>query len=363
MRSNKLLLKFISVTVIIFLISMTAVMVIDPFFHYHKPVLGLKAVLTDKEYQCIGTIKNFDYDSLIVGSSVCENYNNRWFDEKFDCKTIKAVRSYGATADLCYFLNEAYKEHELGYVFYNIDPGALATKPYITFEETGCPMYLYDKNPLNDIEYLLNKDVLIEKIPYMITKSYLGDYDEGNSYNWGQWKEFHADMVTGLYIRSSHVSESKPEDYYKDECNANCELIESIVKNHPETEFFFFYPPYSFVWWDNIYRDGDLDAYIRNMGTVAERLTAYPNVRFYDFLEDRDTVTNLDNYMDVLHFSPDINLLITERLGTAEYEVTSDNVKSMCDNLKSFAIEVRDELIVPYEDILKTDADYGAVGD
>lgn len=33
-------------------------------------------------------------------------------------------------------------------------------------------MYLYDDNHLNDIEYLLNKDVLFEKIPYMGSPSH-----------------------------------------------------------------------------------------------------------------------------------------------------------------------------------------------
>ena len=83
----------------------TLVIVFDPFYQYHEPLPGLKAVLTDKEYQCIGTLRTFDYDALIVGSSVCENYNDHWFDEGFDCKTIKAIRSYGATADLCYLLD------------------------------------------------------------------------------------------------------------------------------------------------------------------------------------------------------------------------------------------------------------------
>ena len=32
------------------------VFVFDPFYHYHKPWLGLKAVLNDKEYQCVGTM-------------------------------------------------------------------------------------------------------------------------------------------------------------------------------------------------------------------------------------------------------------------------------------------------------------------
>ena len=353
MDYKKALRNFILTAVIFLLACILLTVITDPFFHYHKPLFGLKAVLTDKEYQCIGTIRNFDYDSLIVGSSVCENYNNRWFDEKFDCKSIKAVRSYGATADLCYFVEEAYKDHELKYVFYNIDPSSLASYPYITFEETGCPMYLYDSNPFNDIEYLLNKDVIIQKIPYMITKSYFGDYDEGNSYNWAQWKEFHADMVTGLYIRSHSVKPMKNSDTYEKECTTNRDLLEKIVKQHPETQFYFWYPPYSFVWWDGIYRDGDTDAYIYNMKICINTLGKYDNVRFYNFLTDRDTVTNLDNYMDVLHFSPEINKRIVDKLGTDEFEVDANRVEEMCDEMHSFSEEVEVSLIKPYEDIIK----------
>jgi len=350
---KNLLKNFILTVIVILLACISIVIVVDPFFHYHKPILGLKAVLSEKEYQCIGTIKNFDYDALIVGSSVCENYNNHWFDDKFDCNSIKAVRSYGATADLCYFVNEAYKDHNLKYVFYNIDPTSLAAKPYLTFEETGCPMYLYDSNPLNDVEYLLNKDVLIEKIPYMITKSFIGEYDEGNSFSWGQWKEFHADMVTGLYIRSHSIKEMKDDKFYEDECNSNIEMIESIVSKHPETKFYFFYPPYSFVWWDGVYRDGDLNAYIHNMKQCTLRLMKYSNVEFYSFITDEEIVTDLDNYMDVLHFSPDINHRIVEKLGGNEYVIDSEHIEDMADNMYSFAIRVEDELIIPYLDIIK----------
>ena len=52
------------------------------------------------------------------------------------------------------------------------------------------PLYLYDKNPFNDINYLLNKDVIFEDIPYMLAETFLDDYDEGASYNWAQYKTF-----------------------------------------------------------------------------------------------------------------------------------------------------------------------------
>ncbi len=78
------------------------VILFDPMYHYHKPLPGLKAVLSDKEYQCIGSLKNFDYDAVIAGSSMAENYDNSWFDEDFVCRSVKAIRSYGITSDVCF---------------------------------------------------------------------------------------------------------------------------------------------------------------------------------------------------------------------------------------------------------------------
>ena len=64
----------------------------------------------------------------MLGSSVAENYNNRWFDEAFGCTTIKGIKSSASTADLLYYLEEAYQDHELQYVFYNLDLFALGAE-------------------------------------------------------------------------------------------------------------------------------------------------------------------------------------------------------------------------------------------
>ena len=166
-RNSKNFIKRLSIAVLVLLILIGCVVYIfDPFYHYHKPWFGLKAVLNDKEYQCVGTLRNFDYDALIVGSSVMENNDNSWFNDAYGVNAIKAIRSYGATADLCYLLDVAYEEHDLKYVFYNIDPSSLYGEAETTYESTGCPMYLYDSNPFNDIQYLYNKDVRSSQFLY-----------------------------------------------------------------------------------------------------------------------------------------------------------------------------------------------------
>ena len=343
---------------IVFMAAIVAiVMLTDPFFHYHKPWFGLKAVLTDKEYQCIGSLRTFDYDSVIAGSSVAENYNNGWFDEGFRCHSIKAIRSYGATADLCYFLDAAYEKHDLKYVFYNMDTSALAADPFPTFELTGCPMYLYDENIFNDVEYLFNKGVLMEKIPYMIANSIIGDYDENNSYNWAQWKEFNQDMALGLYMRKAEIDPMKEKDFYQDALDGNISLIRAQAENHPETQFKIFFPAYSMLFWDNLYRTGDLEAYLYNMEQAAKALLSYENVEIYYFQDDTEIITNLENYMDTLHFSPEINRFMAEQMiaQNEAYRLTTENYAEKCAGMRALSYRIVDEYMLPYVDFIKVD--------
>lgn len=333
------------------------VILIDPFFHYHKPWFGLKAVLTDKEYQCIGTLRNFDYDSLILGSSVAENYNNGWFNDGFGCNAIKAIRSYGATADLCYLLDAAYENRELRYVFYSMDTSSLAAEPEPTYELTGCPMYLYNKNYFDDVQYLYNKGVLLEKIPYMAANSIMGDYDEKESYNWAQWKEFSQDMVLQQYIRTAEISPMKPEDAYSENLEANIRLVRAQLEAHPETQFKIFFPAYSMLYWDNLYRNGDLEAYFYNMEQAVGALIGYDNVEIYYFQNEKGIITNLDNYMDTLHFSPEVNHYMAEQMiaGNENNRMTQNNYRQTLSDMKDFTYDIVNKLILPYEDLIKVD--------
>lgn len=353
--SRKFIRQFFIGSSILLLICALTVILFDPFFQYHKPLSGLKAVLTEKEYQVPGTLKNFEYDSVIAGSSVAENYYNDWFNEGFDCNVIKAIRSYGATADLCYFLDMAFEYRDLKYVFYNLDPSALVADPEPTYELTGSPMYLYDDNYLNDLEYILNKDVLFERVPYLLAQSLAGDYDENDSYNWSQWKQFNSDMALGLYLRRPDIAEMKPQDYYEELLCDNLNLLTERISAHPETTFYIFVPPYSMLWWDSTYRDGDTEAYLYNMEQAMVTLLEYENVRFFYFQNDREVITNLENYMDTLHFSQDINHYICNCMIEESHEITIDNYQETMEDMRLLAYEIPKEQMDAYEDRLNYD--------
>lgn len=350
-KQKKFLKNFIWQSAMLLLLVGAAVILVDPFFHYHEPVGSLKAVVTKAEYQCIGTVRNFDYDSIVLGSSVAENYNNRWFDETFGGTTIKGIKSSAATVDLVYYLREALeakKDTGLKNVYYSLDLFALTADAERVFPDESLPLYLYNKNPFDDVNYVWNKDVVFEHIPYLFAMTYLDDYDEGTSYNWAQYKTFSKEDALKHYSRPEEVLPMLTAAEYKENVDKNIDLLEAVVKEHPETTFRFLYPPYSMLWWDAAYRKGETEQNLYAAEAVAERLLPYENVEMYFFQNEEELITNLDNYMDTVHFSADINHSMVKWMKEGKYRLKLENYKEEIEKMRELSEKIQKVYIEEY---------------
>lgn len=305
----------------------------DPFFHYHEPIRPLKAVLTQAEYQVIGTLRTFTYDALIAGSSMAENYNNHRFNEAFNCTAIKAVKPAANTADLVYLLEEAYKKREIKKIFYTLDITALTSDRKESFVEDGMPMYLYNENLLDDVKYLFNKDILFKEIPYMAATSLLTDYDEGDSFNWAQYKDF----SIMYYEPTEERLPMQTEDQYGEIVNYNVNLLLNLVKSHPNTEFIFIVPPYSSLWWYEAQVRGETEADFYALNKAFDGLLSLDNVKIHYFQHIEEITADLDYYMDLVHFSPEINEYILSSLQTGEYRLTLENKEEIIGKMRKLA--------------------------
>ncbi len=317
-----------------------AVIVLDPFYHYHGPLAGMKTVVNKAEYQCIGTVRHFDYDSIVLGSSVAENYNNRWFDEAFGGRTIKGIKSGAATVDLVYYMEEAFAEKALRNVYYCVDISALNADPYKTFPDASLPLYLYNRNPFDDVKYIWNKDVLFEHIPYLLAAGLDADYDEGESYNWAHYKTFSAEGALSHYERPQSIVPMKGADENAGTIDANLALIGAVVKAHPETTFRFVFSPYSMLWWDEAYRNGERDQCLYTAERAAEYLLSFENAEVYYFQNDEAVITDLDNYMDPIHFSEEINRWIVEQMRAGSHRLTMDNYEEELAKMAALAEKI-----------------------
>lgn len=306
------------------------VVLLDPFYHYHKPLGSMKAVVTKSEYQCIGTIRHFDYDSILMGSSIAENYNNHWFDEAFGGTTIKGIKSAGTTVELLYYLKEAFAAQDLKNVYYCLDVSALESDPNEVFPDERFPLYLFNNNPFDDVKYIWNKDVIFESIPYQIASGLQADFDEGLSYCWIEGKSFATDIALSHYYRQEPSGVQIPLDEGMDRVNQNLSMIKEQVEKHPDTRFRFIFSPFSILWWDESYLEGSLDHRLYVLQEAIGSLLAYENVEIYFYMNEEEIVTNLDNYMDNVHFSQEINLYVVEQMAVGHGKLTKDNY---CDAL------------------------------
>jgi len=340
--------KFALFSVGLLLLLGGMVIVVDPFFHYHEPIEPLKAVVSKGEYQCIGTVRNFDYDSILLGSSVAENYNNRWFDDAFGGTTIKGIQRSATTVDLLYYLNEAIRTHELKNVYYNLDTFSLTADAKKVYPDESLPLYLYDETLLNDVKYIWNKDVIFEHVPYLLAMSFIGDYDEGTSYNWAKYKTFSEEGTLSNYQRAKEVLPMLTEEEYKENVDANIAAVENVVKDNPQIMFRFICPPYSMLWWDNAYRNGETQQNLYANREAFKRLLPYKNVEIYYFQNDEAVITDLDNYMDLIHFSDSINGAIVEHMKNGEYKLTIDNYEDELRKMEMLSEKITREYMLKY---------------
>lgn len=74
---------------------------VDPFFHYHPPYLeDYFYTLNNQRSQNDGIIKHFEYDALITGTSMAENFKTSEMDEIFGTTSIKVAYSGGSYKEI-----------------------------------------------------------------------------------------------------------------------------------------------------------------------------------------------------------------------------------------------------------------------
>lgn len=344
--------KFITKYFIILglLLALTAGVVVffDPFYHYHGKLPFLKAVLDDRDYQVKGTLDHFDYDAVVLGTSLAENTNTDVVKENFGVDAIKAIRAGGSNSDLLEYLDEAFSKQEIKQVFYYLDYASMTGGMRDSFKDSD-EYFIVNDNPFDDIKYLINKDVIFNKTAKQVAYSTIADYNEAEAYCWYAEKTFAASEVLGRYEIAETVAEPKVPGEDADFIN-NIAMIEDVVKAHPETSFDIILPPVSILWWDNEYRCGNLDERMFETKYVTERLGAYENVNVYNYQFEEDIVTNLDNYMDTVHFSNLINNRMYEEIAAGKKPSDAAGVDAEIDKFKATVIKfATDEIYKLYE--------------
>ena len=336
-RFNKYIKTVIGTGIVLLVLVGALVVYIDPFFHYHAPLKDFPYQVDNQLSQNPGMAKNMDYDSVILGSSMTVNFNTNWFKEEMGLDTIKLSYSGAYPKDISNILSIVTESHpDVNTVFLGVD--VINYSADIDETKYPYPEYLYDRNPINDIQYLFNKDVLLQYILRPIADPEPTDLATVYS-SWWTDEYYNTQWVMHNYEAPEPIMEEAPVDYFEDGIKANMSVnILPFIKDNPNTEFVCFYPPYSILFWNDVLTRNQLEATLREYELITEELMEYENVRIFFFNDEEEIITDLDNYADYTHYHPDFNHYMTQCFANGTDEVHNmDEVNAHLNHMREIA--------------------------
>ena len=305
-------------------------MVIDPYLHYHKPWKVLEYPLKDERYINDGIARNYEYEAMITGTSMAQNFKASQMEELWQVPTIKTAYSGATFHELNKSIRRAISYNsKLKYVLCSLDGSRINHDAYSDSYD-GYPEYLYDRNPFNDVNYLLNKEVIpktIAVVNYTRAGNQTTSMDAYGS--WSQYKVFGKEAVEATVVPKQATAEIvsfSEEDIQRVRENIAENYLKTAME-YPQVTFYFYLPPYSTYYWEDLVKTGQLEAQLKAEELAVELLTEASNVHVYGFADRPEITKNLDNYMDILHYGDWINEEIMNMIYHGEGELTKENYK------------------------------------
>lgn len=317
---------------------------VDPFFHYHKPnTENYYYTLNNQRSQNDGISKYFDYDALITGTSMAENFKTSEMNEIFGAKSIKVCYSGGSYKEINDNLIVALKYNSnLKTIVRGLDMNRFIENKDAMRSDLGkYPTYLYDDNIFNDVNYIFNRDAIFNRAYPMMRANDSADFQGGitsfdHYSNWmrGFEGKFGIKTVCPDGIAFQHSSE--PIHLTDDEKNIVIENVQqnitSLAEEYPDVTFYYFFTPYSAVWWMSIVDNGTIYKQLEAEGIVIEQILAYDNIKLFSFNNLAEITTDINNYRDDYHYGEWINSLMLRYIHDDKCRLTYENYKEYLDH-------------------------------
>ena len=330
MKSKRHFLSWLIPSLLSFILLGTAVFITDPFFHYRAPDADRYYYVMDNERsQNDGILKHFDYNAVIIGSSMTKNFETSAADRIFGVHSVKTPYSGASFREIRDNLETAFRFNPgIVEVIRGLDYVSITSGP--AGRKAKLPEYLYDRNPFNDVEYLLNRDILFNRAFPMISDSRKEGFLPGIT-SFDDYDRFYhpSGMHYATYDGIPDEAPGKASHLTDEETAAIRENISlnvlSIAQEHPETEFHCFFTPYSAAWWQSKVADGTIYRHIEAEKQVIELALTCDNLHLYSFNLRTDITTDMNNYSDPIHYSEWVNSLILNWIRSGEGLLTTEN--------------------------------------
>lgn len=342
MKEKKWALLFIIIYISLFVLIGVTVYVVDPYFHYHKPIAGMSYSVEKEAYVNDGISKNFDYNAIITGTSMTLGFKVEEANKIFEKDFVRLSFPGEGFRKINENLENAIESNpKLDFVIRSIDTlWFISDENWLGYDEY--PEYLYDDNIFNDVKYLYNVDVLCEDVIPQIVRT----FNHIEAWKFDDYVSI-GKQKTEETARSNYEREQKGNKYWGEEEKRQAfEILEknlnrnvlSVIEKNPNIMFYLFFPPYSILWWDanNQVGPNRIEIAIEMEKFAIEKILQYENVHLYSFFNDYEMICDLRNYTDKIHYTHNVNSKILNCMKNGKYEITKDNYKQYLTEITEF---------------------------
>jgi hypothetical protein len=354
----KNLCRFFAVSLLIMLAAATLNFAVDPL-QIFRPARLLTAVYSqDSRLQNAGLIKSQTFDTVFMGTSLAIHFRQSDIDRILGVKSLKLAMSGSSSREQTFVLAAAMARHPKR-VIWEVDDWIFHDTPEID-ADTHLPADLYRGNAKGIASYLLSgamaRDALwiaarsippLEPVFTSLTSEALfkfplsrvddintlrpGD-DVGSIYNARRAMaafRYITDPVRSKYLKDDTDYDMKVRVFERDAIG--------LISANPDVTFDIYLPPYSILQWVALRETSpetlkSVDAF---SAYFCGRLMDFPNVRLFDFRSVNEVTHDLNNYSDVIHHSPDIDLKVLNWLAQGKYRVEASAPTELLGRLKA----------------------------
>ncbi|WP_278347771.1 hypothetical protein [Helicobacter pullorum] len=326
----------------------------DPLQLFHKPIFRETTFFGDMRLAARGIIRYYDFDSVILGTSMLENTSAKEAGEKLGGKWVNLSlinSSYDERAVVLEYLF-GYKKPQK--IIYSLESFTIAS-----IKDSSRFDYLYDENPLDDFKVYLNDKFILCALAWRESKDCTGrDLEEllkwsnhedlkilfGGFEKWLKYGKKETIAMLKNIKDTPFVVKKDNFDLEKQRSYIQTYVLDFVAEN-PQTQFYFIVPTYSRL----SYRigSGDFDNKVfynraLNLKWFVQELEKYPNAKIYGF-DTLDYADDIANYRDFTHYNVDMNSLHLDSIRGEKHILDSNNIDSylkvMEDKIKNYDLK------------------------
>jgi hypothetical protein len=340
----KNLLRLLGASVFIVILAVALNFTVDPLQLLRPARLFVAMYSQESRLQNAGLIRSQEFDTVFMGTSLAIHYRPSDIDRNLGVRSVKLVLPGSTSKEQKFVLDAALERHPKR-ILWEMDDWIFRDATDID-SNIHMPADLYRRNAKGIASYLFSGSMAresawialrsfppLQSLVARLTTDAVFRFPIANVDDIGAL-QYRPDVAGSYSTKSALTAFRRITDPVRNRYLAEGYDYSAMVRNferdaigliagNPDVKFDIYFPPYSILQFVAM-RDASpaaLKIVYDFSGYAARRLLQFPNVRLYDFREAREITHDLNNYGDVIHHSPAVDLKVVSYLAAGKYAV------------------------------------------